>query len=102
MRYKIGILIESDFYEPEIEYYQKYFKDEGFEVHFLSRLWGNAELTFKGHEERKHFKCNESFENIDDIALKSYAAVIVPAGYVADRLRFTDDVKKLPKTSSRE
>lgn len=96
MRYKIGILIESDFYEPEIEYYQKYFKDAGFEVHFLSRLWGNSELTFKGHEERKHFKCNESFENIDDIALKSYAAIIVPAGYVADRLRFTDDVKKLP------
>lgn len=96
MRYKIGILIESDFYEPEIEYYSHCFTDAGYEVHFLSRLWGNAELTFKGHEERKHFKCNESFENITDSDLKSYAAVIVPAGYVADRLRFTDDVDKMP------
>ena len=75
MRYKIGILIESDFYEPEIEYYSHCFKDAGYEVHFLSRLWGNAELTFKGHEECKHFKCNESFENITYSDLKSYAAV---------------------------
>lgn len=96
MRYKIGVLIESDFYEPEIEYYEHCFKDAGLEVHFLSRLWGNAELTFKGHEERRHFKCKESFESITDSELKNYAAVIIPAGYVADRLRFTEDVNELP------
>jgi protease I len=28
--------------------------------------------------------------------LRSYAAVIVPAGIVADRLRYTEDVDKLP------
>ena len=93
MRNKIGVLIESDFYEPEIEYYSKCFKLAGLEVHFLTRLWGNAELTFKGHEERKIFKCNESFENVN---LKEYAAVIIPAGYVSDRLRYTEDINKLP------
>ena len=93
MRNKIGVLIESDFYEPEIDYYSKCFKLAGLEVHFLTRLWGNAELTFKGHEERKVFKCNESFENVN---LKEYAAVIIPAGYVSDRLRYTEDINKLP------
>lgn len=93
MRNKVGVLIESDFYEPEIEYYSKCFKDVGLEVHFLTRLWGQAELTFKGHEERKLFKCNESFEHVD---LKEYAAIIIPAGMVADRLRYTEDVHKLP------
>ncbi len=93
MRNKVGVLIESDFYEPEIEYYSKCFKDVGLEVHFLTRLWGNAELTFKGHEERKLFKCNESFERVN---LKEYAAIIVPAGMVADRLRYTENVNKLP------
>ena len=93
MRNKVGILIESDFYEPEIDYYSRCFKLAGLEVHFLTRLWGNAELTFKGHEERKLLKVNESFENVN---LKEYAAIIIPAGYVADRLRYTDDVKKLP------
>lgn len=37
---KIGILIESDFYENEIFYYQLRFLEEDYEVHFLSRLWG--------------------------------------------------------------
>jgi protease I len=33
---------------------------------------------------------------MDDATLKSYAAIIVPAGMVADRLRYTEDIKKLP------
>ncbi|MBQ7629745.1 MAG: DJ-1/PfpI family protein, partial [Selenomonadaceae bacterium] len=93
MRNKVGVLIESDFYEPEIEYYAHCFKDVGLEVHFLTRLWGQKELTFKGHEERKPFKCTESFEHVD---LKDYAAIIIPAGMVADRLRYTEDINKLP------
>jgi len=93
---KIGILIESDYYEPEIFYYQRRFAEEGFEVHFLTRLWGQSALTFKGHEYQIPFECRESFENIDDLALKSFAAIIVPAGMVADRLRYTEDIKKLP------
>ncbi len=93
---KIGILIESDFYEPEIWYYQFRFAEEGAEVHFLTRLWGQESLTFKGHEFCAPFECHESFENMSDEELRSYSAIIVPAGMVADRLRYTEDVKKLP------
>lgn len=50
-------------------------------------------MTFKEHEERKSSKCNESFENVN---LEEYAAIIVPAGMVADRLRYTEDINKLP------
>ena len=92
---KIGILMEGDFYEPEIWYYKFRFAEEGAEVHFLTRLWGCQSLTFKGHEYHVPFECNESFENMDDSALNSYSAIIVPAGMVADRLRYTDDIKKL-------
>ena len=93
---KIGILIESDYYEPEIWYYKFRFAEEGAEVHFLSRLWGQKSITFKGHEHQLPFECNESFEGMDDAALKGYSAIIVPAGMVADRLRYTEDIKKLP------
>lgn len=93
---KIGILIEGDYYEPEIWYYKQRFPEEGIEVHFLSRLWGQPSLTFKGHEYHIPFECHESFENMDEATLKSYSAIIVPAGMVADRLRYTDDIKKLP------
>jgi protease I len=93
---KIAILIEGDYYEPEIWYYKFRFTEEGAEVHFLTRLWGCQSLTFKGHEHHIPLECNESFENMDDNTLKSYAAIIVPAGYVSDRLRYTDDIHKLP------
>src|SRR3982074_1164268 len=59
---KIAILIESDYYEPEIHYYQHRFAEDGAEVHFVSRLWGNSKLTFLGHEARMPFECSESFE----------------------------------------
>ena len=39
---KIGILIESDYYEKEIFYYEHRFPEEGVELHFMScELLGN-------------------------------------------------------------
>jgi protease I len=93
---KIGILIESDFYEPEIWYYKLRFAEEGAEVVFLSKLWGQPGLEFKGHEFRAPFWCDHSFEGMSDDELASYAAIIVPAGMVSDRLRYTPVVSQLP------
>jgi protease I len=93
---KIGILVESDYVEYEIFYYKFRFAEEGAEVHFLSRLWGQPSLTFHGHEWQAPFEVNESFENMDDEALKSYDAIIVPGGMLSDRLRYTEDIDKLP------
>ena len=93
---KIGVLIESDFYEPEIWYYKLRFEEEGAEVHFLTRLWGQERITFTGHEWKVPFEARESFEDIDDDGLREYAAIIVPSGMVSDRLRYTEDVAKLP------
>lgn len=95
-RKQVIVLIESDFYEHEIAYYQQRFPQEGIDLHFMSRLWGQPQLVFYGHEQKKPLTCNESFEQIDDEMLKSVQAVIVPAGYVADRLRYTEDINTLP------
>jgi len=93
---KIGILIESDFYEHEIFYYQFRFPEEGAELHFLTRLWGQPSITFKGHEYHIPFECRESFEGMSDEELRSYSAIIVPSAMVSDRLRYTEDVSKIP------
>jgi protease I len=92
---KIAILMESDFYEHEIFYYQFRFPEEGAELHFLTRLWGQSSLTFTGHEYKAPFQVYESFENMDDETLRSYSAVIVPSAIVSDRLRYSEDVEKL-------
>lgn len=93
---KIGILLESDYFENEIFYYQYRFPEEGADLHFLTRLWGNERITFHGHEYKVPMDCRESFETMSDEELRSYAAIIVPSGMVADRLRYTEDVDKLP------
>ncbi|MEU2828847.1 DJ-1/PfpI family protein [Streptomyces lavendulae] len=91
---RIAVLIESDFYEPEIFYYRHRFAEEGAQVDFLTRLWGQDSITFTGHEYRAPFTADQSLEGIGDEALREYAALIVPSGMVADRLRYTEDVNR--------
>ncbi|OFY96787.1 MAG: thiamine biosynthesis protein ThiJ, partial [Bacteroidetes bacterium RIFOXYB2_FULL_35_7] len=54
---------------------------------------------FLGHEFRAPFYCSESFEDLTDEDISSFSAFIVPAGMVSDRLRYTDDVNKIPPAS---
>ena len=80
---KIGIMVEGDYYEPEIWYYTHRFAEEGVDLHFLSRMWGQTSEVmaagFKGHEYKIPFSGYvESFEDMTDETLKSYAAIIVP------------------------
>ncbi len=93
---KIGILIEHHYEEPEIWYYKYRFPEEGAEVNFLTRLWDQPKQEFKGLLFKDPLEVKESFENINDETLRSYAAIIVPGGYVSDQLRWTEDVNKLP------
>jgi protease I len=97
---KIGILLEHYFEESEIWYYKFRFPEEGAEVHFLTRLWGQPSIKFRGLEFQSSFECNESFENMDNELLRSYAAIIIPGGMVSDRLRYTEDVNKPPPATT--
>lgn len=96
----VVILIESDYYEHEIWYYHSRFAESGVKARFVSRLWGQDHITFTGHEYKVPFECRDSFETITDAELDSLAAVIVPSGIVSDRLRYTDDLSRIPPASA--
>jgi protease I len=96
----IAILMESDYYEPEIQYYRRRFAEEGAQVEFLTRLWGQPSITFLGHEYREPFTVDGDLEAVDDERLASYAALIVPGGLLSDRLRYTSDVSVLPPATA--
>lgn len=87
---KIGILLENRFIDQEVIYYQNRFKEAGIEVEFMTRLWGQPRLTFKGMELGMDFTVDKSFEDLDEEALSGYRAFIVPAGYVADMLLYAE------------
>ena len=46
----VAVLMESDYVEPEIDYYLRRFAEEGARTVLLTRLWGQHSLTFHGHE----------------------------------------------------
>lgn len=94
MRKKIGILLENRFIDKEIRYYAQRFPKEDYEVVFMTRLWGQPQLTFKGMDENTDWVVSNSFENLKARDLKEYAAIILPAGYVADFLLYTEKPKK--------
>jgi protease I len=92
---RIAILMESDYVEPELAYYERRFAEEGAEVELLTRLWGQDSITFTGHEARLPFTVDGDLEAVDDDRLRGYAALIVPSGMVSDRLRYTEDPARL-------
>ncbi|HKN99007.1 MAG TPA: DJ-1/PfpI family protein [Pseudonocardiaceae bacterium] len=91
----IAILMESDYVEPELWYYQRRFAEESATVQLLTRLWGQPAITFTGHEYRLPISVDGDLEAVDDERLRSFDALIVPAAMVSDRLRYTEDVHQL-------
>jgi protease I len=89
----IAILMESDYVEPEILYYERRFAEEGARVRYLTRLWGQDSITFTGHEYQVPRTVTGDLEAVDDAALGELDVLIVPSGMVSDRLRYSEDVE---------
>ena len=83
----VAILMESDYVEPEIDYYQRRFAEEGARVEWLTRLWGQPDLTCTGHEYRRPVTVDGDLEAVDDEHLRRLAARLVRPGLVADGRR---------------
>ncbi|MEU6062801.1 DJ-1/PfpI family protein [Streptomyces sp. NPDC047097] len=93
---RIGILMENDYVEEEISYFERRFAEEGAQVDLLTRLWGHDALTFAGHGSHTTLRVDGDLEALDYHELTRLAALIVPAGMVADRLRYSDHVDEIP------
>lgn len=86
----VAILVESDYVEFELDYYRRRFAEEGARVELLTRLWGEPDLTFTGHEHRLPITVDGDLEQVDDERLRGFDALIVPSGMVSDRLRYAE------------
>jgi protease I len=86
----IAILMETDYVEPELDYYRRRFAEEGALTRCLTRLWGQPRITFTGHEHQLPFTVDGDIEAVDDKDLRGFDALIVPAGMVSDRLRYSE------------
>lgn len=85
---KIGVLIENHFDDAEYVIYNAYFPHKGYEVEYLSYLWGQPALTFGGNDHKETVTVSKCLTatNPDE-----YAGVILIGGYAMDRLRYSED-----------
>jgi protease I len=87
---KIGVLVEEHFDETEYHRFNEFFPANGYEVEYLSYLWNQPSLTFKGNDGTAEITVAT---DITQVNLEDYQGIILIGGYAMDRLRYQAAVK---------
>ena len=94
---KIGVLIEEHFDETEYRRFNEFFPQNGYEVEYISNLWEQPQLIFKGNDHEADATVTVDFK---DISPEDYQGIILIGGYAMDRLRYQPNPKQgEPNTS---
>ena len=87
---KIGVLTEAHFDETEFLRFNEVFPEHGYEVEYLSHLWGQESLTFKGNDMTQEVVVTTEVNDVDPA---DYDAIMLIGGYAMDRLRYQEQVQ---------
>ena len=82
---KIGVLVEAHFDETEYLRFNDFFPQHGYEIEYLSNLWEQPQLTFKGNDHEADVTVKVDFQNVSP---EDYQGIILIGGYAMDRLRY--------------
>lgn len=98
---KIGVLIEDHFDMTEARKFNEYFPSRGYEVEYISHLWGNKELHFGSNPDNgtveEHITVTTEVNDIDPA---DYSGIICIGAYAMDRLRYQTKVTKGQKNQA--
>ena len=98
---KIGVLIEDHFDQTEYRKFNEYFPAHGYEVEYISHLWGNPQLEFGGNPDNgvieEHVTVKTEVNNVDP---SDYAGINAIGAYATDRLRYQANPKKGQKNQA--
>jgi putative intracellular protease/amidase len=86
-RGKIAVLVEAHFDETEYRRFGEFFPARGYDVEYVSHLWGQPSLTFKGNDMTEDVTVRVE---VNDVSPRDYAGVILIGGYAMDRLRYEE------------
>lgn len=82
---KIGVLIEEHFDDTEFRRFNEFFPTNGYEVEYISHLWNQEELTFKGNELTEEVTVKVEVNDVDST---DYKSIILIGTYATDCLRY--------------
>jgi protease I len=92
---KIGVLVEEHFDPTEFRRFNDYFPQHGYEVEYISHLWGQPSLHFSSNPENGTLEEEVTVTTeINDISPSDYKGIICIGAYAMDRLRYQETVKK--------
>jgi putative intracellular protease/amidase len=98
---KIAVLIEEHFDPTEYRKFNEYFPQQGYEVEYISHLWGLPELRFGSNPENdqveEHVTVRTEVNHVDP---SDYKGIILIGAYAMDRLRYQVKVKPGQKNQS--
>ena len=84
---KISVLIEDHFDDFEFRAFNSFFPKNGYEIEYISHLWNQDKLTFKGNELTE--KVTVTAE-VNEVEPHDYAGIILIGAYAMDRLRYEE------------
>jgi putative intracellular protease/amidase len=87
---KIAVVVEEHFDETEYNRFNEFFPQHGYEVEYISNLWDQPSLTFKGNDHTAEVKVTTDIKNVKPT---DYAGIILIGGYAMDRLRYQTAVQ---------
>ena len=99
---KIGVLIEDHFDQTEYRLFNEFFPQQGYEVVYISHLWGEESLKFGGNPDDGDYnvvKVTVTTE-ISQVNPADYRGFICIGAYAMDRLRYQTNVRQGQKNQA--
>jgi protease I len=98
---KIGVLIEDHFDATEFRRFNEYLPQCGYEVEYISHMWGQPELHFGSNPENNEIGEHVTVTTeINSVNPADYKGIICIGAYAMDRLRYQARVKKDQKNQA--
>lgn len=82
---KIGVIVEEHFDETEYQRFNEFFPEHGYEVEYISNLWNQEKLTFKGNDHTEEVTVTVDVNTVEPT---DYKGIMLIGGYAMDRLRY--------------
>jgi protease I len=98
---KIAVLIEDHFDQTEFRKFNEFFPAHGYEVEYISHLWGNPQLKFGGNPDNGVIEEHVTVKTeVNDVDPSDYKGIIAIGAYATDRLRYQSNPKKGQKNQA--
>jgi len=92
---KIAVLIEDHFDQTEFRMFNDFFPKHGYDVEYVTHLWGNPELRFGGNPDDGHIEEHVTVKTeVNNVKPSDYKGIILIGAYAMDRLRYQASPKK--------